>query len=1201
MLPYISISHVLQNEDAAARFCAELERYGFRCVRIDESVLSEEREEIIRESEALVILLSPESAESEACHADSRVSLWAGKETVGVQITVGDVGASPFGIKEPILCPYAETDTPDPKSLALYIHRLYAQRLCRYASCYVRERSHRAEDADVRVIRLAVEAWRGKGESQFALGCAYADGDSLPMQETEAAAWTARAAEQGMTDAVVRLGEMKLDGAGTERDPAEAMRLFTAAAEGGSLRGQFNQGICCLHGYGMMKDSELAIRCFAAAAKAGYAPAQYRLGKMYADGEGVPRDWRRAVHYLYLATSSDEDRPEGLYGTGIQGTPRCVSMRYMTERVSSLTPFAHRGSRGAGRYTYRRMGGYPENDRTAELDTSYDSARYNYTRGYMRHRWDVALAEGELGRLIERGCAECGIRPSPLGAVRWYRRAAVHGHSDAMLALGDLYRTGRGMPCDPEEGVFLYERASAFGNEKAHFAMGVCFERGIGVAHNADEAARRYETSARMGYAPAQNNLGGCYEYGIGVAEDHMAAAEWYGRAAAQELAEASCRLGVCYEAGRGVTRNPERAFHLYEDAARRGNAYAAYRLALCYDHGSPVSVQYARAAHLYERAAGAGVSDAAYATALCYLLGKGVKRDESRSFAYFRAASERGSVQGTYETGISCFEGRGTVLDRARALAYFSRTVELYRAADPRRHEGAIPRGGMTDVEAAAGASYLLGYCALYGVGNAPRSVAQAMMYFEDAARMGLGDAMTAIGDMYTYGLCDSRVLGNAPLFETATDAYLAAAKVHETNALLSIGDSYRSDAARAAGEGDARLATELLEKAWRAYAHAAEHGSPEAHLCMALCAYRGEGTRRDAATAKWFLTQAYEKATVDVDADGAIAGCAEAALWLGDMSLDETSATVWYERAVSYTTRTVGDAVQASSCSLGRRGHAVHRRYAIRERIEERRRRDENAASTALHRLAAMKATAGEGGAAAFGYLAAAVLDGHAGALDDWTRIHLNAASCRSAEEISAEESKKARRRARASSPAEEAGARYARSCEAYYGALAPVPVPFEVDAEVRGEELPPYVTAEVTETARADALGVLGDCFFYGAGVREDRRAAARCYARAAVGRFPKDAPARGIVTAQYSLGWCLLHGVGVEKDARAGVKWLTDASRYHAEACYLLGECYEQGIGVDAPSERDAIKYYRKALRLGCARAEARATRLEKTLS
>ena len=1197
MLPYISVSHASRNADEAARFCAELERYGFRCVRIDESVLPETREETVRGSEALVVLLSPEAVASEACYADSRVSLWAGKETVGVQIATGDVGGAPFGISEPILCPYAETDTPDPKSLALYIHRLYTQRLCRYAVCYVRERSSRAEDDDVRVIRLSVEAWRGDAESQLALGCAYADGDSLPMQETEAAAWTEQAARQGLVDALVRLGEMKLDGAGTERDPVEAMRLFTAAADGGSLRGLFNQGVCCLHGYGMMKDSELATRCFAAAANAGYAPAQYRLGKMYADGEGVPKDWRRAVHYLYLATSSDADRPEGLYGSRRRGTPRCVSARYMTEKTGRR--FAH-----GGHYTYRRVSSYPERCIVAELDTAYDSARYNFTRGYMRHRWDVALAEGELGRLVERGCVEAGIRPSPLGAVRWYRRAAVHGHSDAMLALGDLYRTGRGVLCDRKTGAFLYGRASLFGNEKAHFAMGVCLERGIGVARDADEAARRYEIAARMGYAPAQNNLGGCYEYGVGVAADPMVAVEWYGRAAAQELAEASCRLGMCYEAGRGVSRNPERAFHLYEDAARRGSAYAAYRLALCYDHGTPVSAQYAEAAHLYERAARAGVADAAYAAALCYLHGKGVKRDAERSFAYFRAASERGSVQGALEAGISCFEGRGTVLDRARALTYFSRAVELYRAADLRRHEGAIPRGGMSDTNAAADASYLLGYCALYGVGGAARSVSQATAYFEDAARMGLGDAMTAIGDMYTYGLYEG---GSSTLFGTAEDAYLAAAERHEASALLAIGDGYSSRSRATDRNSDSDSATEYGKKAWHAYAQAAEHGSPAAYLGMALCAYRGEGTRRDAATAKWFLTQAYEKATAHAHAharnDGrATPGCAEAALWLGDMSLDEATATMWYERAVSYG-KNQGEARAATAAHPhGRHETTASDRYAIRERIEAGRRRDERAAATALHRLAAMKATAGGGadGAAAFGYLAGAVLAGNATALDDWTRIRALAERLLADETVANAGNKKVRR-AKETDPTAEAGGRYARACEAYYGALALVPVPFEPDAAVRGEDIPADYLAEVNDTSRADALGVLGDCFFFGAGVREDRRAAARCYTRAAGGRFPKDAPVKGIVNAQYSLGWCLLNGVGVEKNARTGVKWLTDASRHHAEACFLLAECYEQGIGVDAPSARDAIKYYRKALRLGCARAEARATRLEKMLS
>jgi TPR repeat protein len=59
-------------------------------------------------------------------------------------------------------------------------------------------------------------------------------------------------------------------------------------------------------------------------------------------------------------------------------------------------------------------------------------------------------------------------------------------------------------------------------------------------------------------------------------------------------------------------------------------------------------------------------------------------------------------------------------------------------------------------------------------------------------------------------------------------------------------------------------------------------------------------------------------------------------------------------------------------------------------------------------------------------------------------------------------------------------------------------------------------------------------------------------------------------------------------------------MTMASKYHAEACYCLGTCYEEGIGVDVADRREAIKYYRKAFKLGYRKAAAKVTLLEKEL-
>ena len=74
-------------------------------------------------------------------------------------------------------------------------------------------------------------------------------------------------------------------------------------------------------------------------------------------------------------------------------------------------------------------------------------------------------------------------------------------------------------------------------------------------------------------------------------------------------------------------------------------------------------------------------------------------------------------------------------------------------------------------------------------------------------------------------------------------------------------------------------------------------------------------------------------------------------------------------------------------------------------------------------------------------------------------------------------------------------------------------------------------------------------------------------------------------------------------------RARTEHLTDGchakqgkqeAKTHAEACFTLAECYEEGIGVDVADGVEAFKYYSKALKLGYRKAEVKVRELEKKL-
>ena len=80
------------------------------------------------------------------------------------------------------------------------------------------------------------------------------------------------------------------------------------------------------------------------------------------------------------------------------------------------------------------------------------------------------------------------------------------------------------------------------------------------------------------------------------------------------------------------------------------------------------------------------------------------------------------------------------------------------------------------------------------------------------------------------------------------------------------------------------------------------------------------------------------------------------------------------------------------------------------------------------------------------------------------------------------------------------------------------------------------------------------------------------AMECYRKAAE---------RGDAGAQGKLGDCYFCGYGVKENREEAVKWYCKAAEQgYAEAQYELGEAYREGCGI-GKNDEEAVKWYRKA--------------------
>ena len=114
-------------------------------------------------------------------------------------------------------------------------------------------------------------------------------------------------------------------------------------------------------------------------------------------------------------------------------------------------------------------------------------------------------------------------------------------------------------------------------------------------------------------------------------------------------------------------------------------------------------------------------------------------------------------------------------------------------------------------------------------------------------------------------------------------------------------------------------------------------------------------------------------------------------------------------------------------------------------------------------------------------------------------------------------------------------------------------------------------------------AEAQGWLGYCYYFGEGIREDKREAVKWY------RLAAD---QGNAEAQWRLGYFYFWGKGIREDKREAVKWYRlAAGQGNAEAQRRLGDCYFFGHGV-GKNKREAVNWYFLSAEKGNAEAQRR---------
>jgi uncharacterized protein len=167
---------------------------------------------------------------------------------------------------------------------------------------------------------LTKAAESGIPEAAIILGDAYADGTGVTRHYQLASDWYRKAIDQGLAAAQYKLAIMYDQGLGLEQNAKEAFRLAKAAHEGRDSAATFFLALLYADGIGIAKDTQKAVELIKAAAQRDYSIALTALGYIYEVGNSVPQDLKEAAaNYSRAAELGDataQYRLASLYENG---------------------------------------------------------------------------------------------------------------------------------------------------------------------------------------------------------------------------------------------------------------------------------------------------------------------------------------------------------------------------------------------------------------------------------------------------------------------------------------------------------------------------------------------------------------------------------------------------------------------------------------------------------------------------------------------------------------------------------------------------------------------------------------------------------------------------------------------------------------------------------------------------------------------
>jgi TPR repeat protein len=238
-------------------------------------------------------------------------------------------------------------------------------------------------------------------------------------------------------------------------DFANAAQLYLKAANDGDSNGMYKLGYAYITGIGLEKNVDKAIYLLKKASEKGNDDAMLELGRIYYTGQDVDKDCNKAFEFFTEAATSGNEL--AMYNT--------ARMYHQGMAVEVNIPKAIEWYEKAAQHGLTRA--------MNQLGQIYSSGgggivEQDFSKSKMYYELSAKQADPSgmynLAVLYYNGI---GVEKDIRQAARWFSKAAEKGDPDAMYQLGLMYENGTNIKKDLGVAIYWYKTAAKAGNETA--------------------------------------------------------------------------------------------------------------------------------------------------------------------------------------------------------------------------------------------------------------------------------------------------------------------------------------------------------------------------------------------------------------------------------------------------------------------------------------------------------------------------------------------------------------------------------------------------------------------------------------------------------------------------------------------------------------------------------------------------------------